>query len=127
MVKGAVVTLRIAVGGIFLLHGIRETFGILGGAGPGQFAQYLSTAGFHPGVLWAYLAASVELIAGLCILLGFFNRLSLLILFIMLNAAVLKVMLSRKFALSVEEYDFKIAFECALIALFLLAPGKKHA
>lgn len=125
MITVAIMVLRIAVGGTFLIHGLREAFGILGGVGPAQFATYLSAAGFHPGTLWAYLAAYVELTAGVCILLGFFNRTALLVLFLALNAAVIKVLFARHFALSIEEYDFKLAFEGALIALMLLDPGRK--
>ena len=124
MVNWAIFVLRIAVGGLFLLHGSQELFGVFGGIGQAGFTDYLTAMGFWPGAFWAYLTASIELIAGLFLILGLFNRVALLALFILLKIAVIKVLWVKGFVIPIEEYQFKFIFDGVLIALILLGPGE---
>lgn len=63
----ALLVLRLAVGGVFLAHGINHIFG--GGKIAGT-ARWFSGLGMRPGLLNAWLASLTEIGAGLLLVLG---------------------------------------------------------
>lgn len=115
--------LRIGLGIMFMAHGLQKAFGAFSGPGIKGFSQMLSGLGFVPAVFWAYVATYVELLAGLCLILGLLVRSSAVLLLILMSVAIYKVHLANGFFMpSGFEYVFIIA--CALIALFFLGAGK---
>ena len=69
----ATISLRIALGGIFLAHGGQKLFGWLGGKGLTATAGFFAgKLGMTPGMLWAVLAGIGEFGGGLLLLFGLF-------------------------------------------------------
>jgi len=116
--------LRIGLGVMFMAHGLQKVFGLFGGPGIKDFSQMLSGLGFVPAVFWANVAAYVELLGGLCLVLGFLVRSSAVLLFILILVATYKVHFTKGFFLSAGGFEYTFIISCALIALLLLGSGK---
>jgi putative oxidoreductase len=65
----ALLVLRVVVGGLFAGHGSQKLFGWFGGHGPKGTAAFFESVGLRPGLPFALLAGTAELVGGL--LLGF--------------------------------------------------------
>jgi putative oxidoreductase len=79
--------LRIALGLILIPHGCQKAFGWFGGAGFARFTQIFDSIGYKPGAVWLSIIIFVELIGGLCLVLGLFTRVAaLLVGLFMVNA-----------------------------------------
>ena len=79
----AILTLRIVLGVIFLMHGFRKAKNFKG------TTEWFSSIGLKPGLLFAGLATVVELLGGLAILVGFMVQpFSLLLSVVMVVAAI---------------------------------------
>lgn len=124
MINWASLVLRIGLGIMFMAHGLQKTFGLFGGPGPKGFSEMLSGLGFAPAIFWAYLAAYVELIGGLCLILGFLVRTSASLLLILIVVATLKVHLTKGFFLSSGGFEYNFIIISICIALMLMGPGK---
>jgi len=74
--------LRIAMGLILIPHGCQKFFGWFHGLGFEKFSQLFDKLGYHPGIAYTVIAASVELIGGICLVLGLFTRVASLFLVI---------------------------------------------
>ena len=83
--------LRLAVGGVFVAHGVQHVFGIWGGSGLGGLTGYLAGLGFRsPGVL-AWVVALTELVGGAGVVLGLLTPLAATgLLALMINAVLVK-------------------------------------
>ncbi len=80
---------RLALGIIFIAHGMQKVFGWWDGPGLSAFVQNPAPFGLQPAKLWMGAAAFSELIGGLLVLLGFLTRLGALsIAFVMLVAMI---------------------------------------
>jgi putative oxidoreductase len=66
--------LRIMLGLILIPHGCQKAFGWFGGAGFARFTQIFESIGYKPGAVWLTLVILVELVGGLCLVLGLFSR-----------------------------------------------------
>ena len=120
----AFLTLRFSLGSMFIAHGLQKAFGLFGGPGIVRFSGMLSGLGFNPPLYWAYLAAYIELIAGLFVLLGLFTRISAALLLMLTIVAAIKVHLPNGFFISQGglEYNYIIAAVCFFI--IISGPGK---
>jgi len=116
--------LRIAIGIIFMAHGLQKAFGMFGGPGIEGFAKFLVGLGFNPGVMWAYFAAYLEVIGGLCLILGLFTRAFALLLFILMLVAATKVHLGKGFFVAKGGFEFNFLIACVCLALAILGGGK---
>jgi putative oxidoreductase len=65
--------LRLALGGVFLLHGAQKLFGAFGGPGPEGFAEVLSGMGFQQSAALSLVTGGTELGAGALLVLGMFT------------------------------------------------------
>jgi putative oxidoreductase len=75
----AAVAVRIVLAWIFIYYGAGKLFGAFDGPGLDQTSTFMSsTAHLHPGGLFAFLAAVVELGGGLAIAFGLSSRLAAL-------------------------------------------------
>ena len=79
--------LRIVTGLILIPHGCQKAFGWFGGAGFARFTQIFDSIGYKPGAVWLSIIIFVELVGGLCLVLGLFTRVAaLLVGLFMVNA-----------------------------------------
>ncbi len=71
----ALLILRLTVGVVLMAHGAQKLFGWFGGSGLTGVAGWLTSMGFRPARLWAWLVAIVEFFGGLLLALGLFSPL----------------------------------------------------
>ena len=105
---------RVVVGVMFLMH----VSGKLS-AGPGAVAaNMLAKNGIEPAILWAYVIIFLELVGGICLIIGLFTRFFAAALAIEMLIALLVVHLS-KYAASGGGYEYVllIGAACFLIAI----------
>jgi len=120
----AVLILRLAVGVIFVAHGMQKLFGAFGGGGIDGLAKLLENIGLAAPVFWAWVAAIAEGAGGLFLLLGVVPRISAGMILIVMTVAIVKVHGSNGFFLRDGgfEYPFLILMNCA--TLMLIGSGK---
>ena len=94
----AAVPLRLAIGGIFLRHGIMKLEGGLPG-----LAAFLHGLGFPFANVWAVILIGVETVGAACVVLGLFTRAWALCFVVEMVVAILRVQLpaGRNFELEV--------------------------
>ncbi len=80
---------RVTAGLLLMPHGAQKLFGAFGGGGLAGTAQFLDSAGYQPGWLWALLIALTEFVGGLLLALGFLTRPAAAAVFIFLATAVI--------------------------------------
>jgi putative oxidoreductase len=66
----ALLLLRVVTGGLLVGHGAQKLFGAFGGHGLEGTAGWLESLGLRPGMLWAGMGGSGELLGGLLTVLG---------------------------------------------------------
>ena len=107
--------LRVVVGVMFLMH----VSGKLS-AGPGAVAaNMLSKNGLEPTILWAYVIIFLELVGGICLIIGLFTRFFAAALAIEMLIALLLVHLPKGYTASGGGYEYVllIGAACFLIAI----------
>lgn len=124
MFDAAILILRLALGIVFLAHGLQVAFGMLGGPGIKVFSEMLSGLGFKPAMFWAYLGAYTELLGGLCLLTGIFSRAAAFFIFVFMAVAVVKVHLAKGFFIQNGGYEYNFLIACVCLVLMLTGPGK---
>ncbi len=108
--------LRLFVGAVFVAHGSLKLFGGLSG-----FAGFLQQAGVPLPDIMAPLAAAVEFLGGVAIILGLGTRTAALLLTAVMVVAMVTVTLKAGFS---GGYDINLALIGGLLALVLAGPGK---
>jgi putative oxidoreductase len=106
---------RIVIGVMFLMH----VSGKLS-AGPGAVAaNMLAKNGLEPAMLWAHVIIFLELVGGICLIIGLFTRFFAAALAIEMLIALLVVHLSKGYAASGGGYEYVllIGAACFLIAI----------
>lgn len=68
--------LRVALGLIFIAHGLQKAFGWFGGSGPDAFRATLVEAGYQNAGVLTYVGAGVQIAAGVLLVLGLFTPLA---------------------------------------------------
>jgi putative oxidoreductase len=104
---------RIVIGVMFVMHvSVKLT------AGPGA-ANVLAKNGLEPAILWAYVIIFLELVGGICLIIGLFTRFFAAALAIEMLIALLIVHLPRGYAASGGGYEYVllIGAACFLIAI----------
>jgi len=107
--------LRVVVGVMFLMH----VSGKLS-AGPGAVAaNMLSKNGLEPAILWAYVIIFLELVGGICLIIGLFTRFFAAALATEMLIALLLVHLPKGYTASGGGYEYVllIGAACFLIAI----------
>ena len=115
----SLVPLRIALGGIFLVHGGQKLFFL----GVPRVAKFVGGLGFHPATPWAVLLIVVEILGGLAILVGFMTRWAALLLAIEMLIAINRVVLKTGF-FTPRGWEFNMALVAACLTL-LFAGAKR--
>lgn len=65
--------LRVALGVVFIAHGLQKAFGWWGGAGLEGFKETLTEAGYHNANVLTYVAAGAQMASGVLLVLGLFT------------------------------------------------------
>ena len=113
--------LRSMIGVVFFFHGAQKLFGWFGGYGLSATADWMGSVGIPLPVLSASLAGSVELLGGIALITGLFQRaLAVPLTFTMLVAASTHTGFSAQSG--GMEYPLTLAFAAA--ALALTGPGR---
>ena len=112
--------LRIAIGGIFIVHGSQKLF-VFGFPGVARYLGHLG--GFHPVMFWAVVLTLVELLGGIAILVGFMTRWAVLLITIEMVIAIDRVVWRTGFFTS-SGMEFNIVLIAA--CLTLLQAGAKR-
>ena len=124
MLDLGILVLRLALGIMFVAHGLQMAFGLFGGSGVKGFSQMLSGLGFAPAMLWAYIASYTVLLGGLLVIFGVQTRLAAVLLLIFILTAGISVHLGKGFFLSNGGYEYTFIIAAICLALILLGPGK---
>lgn len=116
------VPLRLALGLVFIAHGLQLVFGLWGGPGLSRFAHF--DAPFHfmrPAWLWMGAAAFSQLIGGALVLLGLLTRVGAFLLMCVMLTTLMGVHLSHGFFLPMGiEFNFVLL---GIIFALLIAGG----
>jgi len=124
MLDLGILVLRLALGIMFLAHGLQMAFGLFGGPGVKGFSQMLSGLGFAPAMFWSYIASYTVLFGGLLVIIGVQTRLAATLLLIFILTAAIKVHLDKGFFLSNGGFEYTFIIAAICLALILLGPGK---
>jgi putative oxidoreductase len=106
---------RIVVGIMFVMHVSGKLT-----AGPGVVAaNVMSKNGLEPAILWAYVVIFLELVGGICLIIGLFTRFFAAALAIEMLIALLVVHLPRGYMASGGGYEYVllIGAACFFIAI----------
>lgn len=116
------VPLRLAIGAVFLGHGLQKVLGSFGGRGLAAWVSNPPPYPFmKPGWLWLGAAAFSELIGGLLLLFGLLTRVSAFFLTCTMLVAILGVHWPRFFAPAGLEYPMTLLAGC--LALMISGGG----
>ncbi|MCX5701973.1 MAG: DoxX family protein [Candidatus Omnitrophica bacterium] len=124
MINLSSLVLRLGLGVMFMAHGAQKAFGLFSGPGVDGFSKMLSGLGFAPALFWAYVAAYVELMGGLFLIIGLAVRTSSLLLVLLMIVATLKVHLAKGFFLSGGGFEYNFIILSVLLALIIQGSGR---
>lgn len=87
------VPLRLALGAVFIGHGLQKILGSFGGPGLAKFTSFPTPfpTVMRPMWLWMGMAAFSELVGGMLVLLGLFTRLGAILISVTMVVAILGV------------------------------------
>lgn len=120
----ALFILRLAVGVVFIGHGLQKAFGMFGGAGIEGLSQMLESLGVMPPVLWAWVTAIGELAGGTLLILGIFPRLSALVIAMIMTAAIVLVHWKNGYFASNGGFEYPLLILMCCISVILAGGGK---
>lgn len=117
--------LRIVLGLILIPHGCQKAFGWFGGAGFARFTQIFDSIGYRPGAVWLSIVILVELVGGLCLVLGLFTRAAaLLVALFMINAVW--VTSAKGFFWTAQGYEYSLLI-LAVALVFTVRGGGSYS
>lgn len=111
--------IRVVVGAMFLMH-VSGKFKI-GAAAVG--ANIMAKNGLEPGLAFAYVAMFLELVGGVCILIGLFTRFVAAALAIEMGLALLFVHLAKGYAAGAGGYEYVLLIGVCLLMLAMRGGG----
>lgn len=113
--------LRVAMGAVFLAHGVPKIFRNADtGHGPRRTEQLLRSKGIPFPAVLAGMAGYVELVAGAMVLLGLFTRIAVIPLILILVLAIAIVKGKKGF---VDGWDWPFTLIIVGVVLLMLGPG----
>ncbi len=123
--------LRVALGAVFIGHGLQKVFGLFGGPGIDGFARQLADFGYREERILAWVTGITELAGGTLLVLGLFTPLAAAgILGVMANAIALKYGASiippdgfHRF-LNPDGVEQEVAYAAMALALTFTGPGR---
>lgn len=121
--------LRVAVGALFIGHGLQKVFGWWGGPGLNGFRDSLTDVGFRNADILTYVAAVGQIAAGVLLVLGLFTpivaagALGYLVTTILAEAAIAHDE-ARLSAFLTDGHEYLIVLLCTVAAIILIGPGR---
>lgn len=121
--------LRVAVGALFIGHGLQKVFGWWGGPGLGGFRDSLADVGFRSADILTYVAAGGQIAAGVLLVLGLFTpiaaagALGYLVTSILAEASIAHDE-ARLSAFLTDGHEYQVVLLCAVAAIILVGPGR---
>ena len=120
----AVFILRITIGIIFLVHGMKKLFGAFGGGGVDGTIQLVANMGFTPAGLWAWALILAEFLGGIFLILGILPRLSALSIAIIMIVAIVKIHGPRGFFAMQGGFEYQLLILASCISIMLTGGGR---
>lgn len=115
-----ILILRLTFGLIFVLHGLRQFFGWLGG---GAMEDLMRRLGLRPTRLWASLAGLGNLAGGVMLTLGAFTYIGCALLVTTMIVALVTVKAQNGFWERDGGYEYNLAVIGAAVAIAMIGPG----
>jgi putative oxidoreductase len=120
--------LRVALGVVFIAHGLQNAFGWWGGLGLQGFKETLTEAGYHNANLLTYLAAGGQIASGVLLVLGLFTPVAGAVALAFLVNSVLATFTAQRedgglFVFGTEA-EYLLVLLAATASLILAGPGR---
>ena len=121
--------LRLALGVVFIAHGLQKAFGWWGGPGLDGFRTTLTEAGYQNAGVLTYVAAGAQIAAGVLLVLGLFTPLAAAGALAFLVNSVLVTFDSQQrkgslFIFGPDGAEYLLALTAVAIAIILAGPGR---
>jgi len=120
----ALLGLRIVVGGLFAGHGAQKLFGWFGGHGLRDTGGFFESIGFRPGLPFALLAGTSELVGGLLLALGLFVPAAALCLAGVMTSAIAAVHWRNGLWNQNSGIEFPLVLGTVAFAVASIGPGR---
>lgn len=115
--------IRIALGIIFMAHGMQKLFGAFGGDGIEGTAQFMRSMDVVPALFWAWVVALIEFFGGLFVLIGLFTRIASVLLIINMAVAIALIHWRGGFFAGEGGFEFNLALIAMALSLIFSGPG----
>lgn len=116
----ATLLLRLLMGTVMGLHGWNHLFGAGGVEGT---ARWFSSMGLRPGRLHAWASGTLELVAGVGLVLGLFTTLAGAIVLGIVAVAAVTAHRKNGFFIFKDGYEYVLSIAGTVLALLVLGPG----
>ncbi|MEZ0342503.1 DoxX family protein [Mycobacterium sp. pV006] len=121
--------LRVAIGVLFISHGLQKMFGWFGGEGIGAFRDYLTDVGFRHADILSYVAAGGQIVAGVLLVIGVFTPVAAAGALGYLVTAVLAEAMDaqnegRLSTFLNDGHEYEVLLLAVVAALVLVGPGR---
>lgn len=119
----ALLFLRLVVGGLFVGHGTQKAFGWFGGVGFKGMTGWLASMGIKPAPVHAALAAGLETLGGLLILLGIDTWLGAAMIVAVMLVAIKTVHLPKGIWNTNGGFEYNLTLIAVAVLLAATGPG----
>lgn len=121
--------LRLALGVVFIAHGLQKAFGWWGGSGLDGFKTTLTEAGYQNAGVLTYVAAGAQIAAGVLLVLGLFTPVAAAgALAFLVNSVLVNFDSQRRggslFVLGSDGAEYLLALTAVAVAIILSGPGR---
>jgi putative oxidoreductase len=114
---------RLVLGLLMSAHGAQKLFGWFGGHGLDGTAGFFESLGFHPGKLFATVAAGTELVSGLLVVLGLLGPVGPALMISVMIVAIFSVHWKNGVFAQSNGIEVPLLFATGAFALALTGPG----
>ena len=120
----SMLSLRIALGVVFLAHGSQKLFGLWGGGGIAGTIRFMDMMGFSFAAFFGIALSGAEFFGGLLTLFGLFTRWAALFIAFVMSVAVFTVHIKHGLFVTDNGFEFAGSLLCMAIALIINGGGK---
>ncbi|MEW5895916.1 MAG: DoxX family protein [Candidatus Omnitrophota bacterium] len=120
----ALLILRLALGIIFIAHGMQKLFGTFGGSGVDGFSKMLMSQGFPFPEVLAWLVALTEFLGGIGLVFGIVPRICAFGIGIVIAVAIWKVHFQSGLFSSSGGYEYQLLILASCLVILLCGAGK---
>lgn len=120
--------LRVALGVVFIAHGLQKAFGWWGGSGLDGFKDTLAEAGYQNADMLTYLAAGAQIASGVLLVLGLFTPMAASVALAFLVNSVLATFTAQRESGGMFVFgstgEYLLVLSAAAAAIILAGPGR---